>query len=407
MSDILQFETETNAADAAAKPLTVLQIVPALTLGGTERTTQEVAAALLARGGRALIAAPQTAAALRLRASGATLVEMDFDTRSPFRHRSNVKALVEIIREHGVDVIHARSREGAAVGQRAADETGIGFVTTWDEIYEGDGILTRPLTRAMASGRPVIAASDFMATHLQRVHGVNPDRIVTIPRGADMEVFAEEVVSAGRSIQLAEAMGLAEDPRPVILSPGSMVPGKGRRVLIEAAALLKDLRGADDFTCVIIGEGDDGHREDLEDAIRKAGVGDVVRIGGSVSDMPAALKLSSIVAVPSTRPETSARIVIEAQAMGRPVVVSDHGAAPDVMQAGGSGWLVPPGDAAALAGALSEALDMDASARAHIGMAGRALVRSRFTLEAMLNATMAVYEQAASEGEGPRFANLR
>lgn len=407
MSEILDLEIDPNAATAAAKPLTVLQIVPALSMGGTERTTQEVAAELLARGGRALIAAPQTPAALRLRASGATLFEIDLDSRSPFRLRSNVKALVQIIQQEGVDVIHARSREGALAGQKAAAEAGIGFVTTWDEIYGNDGILSRPLTRAMASGRPVIATSDFVAAHLASAHGLGADRVVTIPRGADMDIFAEEVVSAGRAIQLAEAMGLAEDPRPVILSPGRMIAGKGRRVLIEAAAQLKTMRGPDDFTIVIIGDGGDDHREVLEDAIRDAGVSDVVRIGGRVSDMPAALKLSSIVAVPSVKPESSARVLIEAQAMGRPVVASDHGAAPDVMQSGSSGWLVPPGDVDALAQALSEALDMDASARAHIGMAGRALVRSRFTLGAMLDATMAVYEQAAGQTAGPLKGSLR
>jgi glycosyltransferase involved in cell wall biosynthesis len=210
-----------------------------------------------------------------------------------------------------------------------------------------------------------------------------------------MSVFAEEVVSAGRAIALANTMGLSEDPRPVILSPGRMVPGKGRHVLIEAASMLKAIRGTDDFSCVIIGDGDATHRDELEKAIRAANVGDVVRIGGPVTDMPAAMKLASIVAVPSTKPETSARVLIEAQAMGRPVVASNHGAAPDVMQGGSSGWLVPPADAAALAGALSEALDMDSSARAHIGMAGRALVRSRFTLGAMLEATMAVHARAA------------
>ncbi|MEM7545409.1 MAG: glycosyltransferase family 4 protein [Pseudomonadota bacterium] len=395
MTETLQLADQPIAPGTLVKPLTVLQIAPALSMGGRERTTHEVAVALRDAGGRALIVAPQTPAALRLRASGAELTAMGVDTASPLRQRSNIRALISLIRRERVDVVHARSRAGALIASKAAATAGVGFVTTWDCIHGPDNFFTRPLTKALSSGRPVIAVSDFIARHLAEDHGLYADRVVTIPRGADMDVFAEEVVSPARAVHQAQAIGLAEDPRPVILSPGRMVEGKGRRVLIAAAARLKTLREAADFSCVIVGDGDPAHAAMLEEEIMRAGAGDVVRVAGPVSDMAAALKLSAIVVAPSTAPETAARVIIEAQAMGRPVVGTNHGAMPDMMKGGESGWLIPPGDVEALATALSEALDMDESARAHIGVAGRALVRSRYTLATMLAETMAVYEQAA------------
>ena len=81
--------------------------------------------------------------------------------------------------------------------------------------------------------------------------------------------------------------------------------------------------------------------------------------------------------------------------MGRPVIAPAHGAAAEVVEHGVSGWLTPPGDSAALAAALEAALDMDESQRAHLGLAGRARVRARFTLEAMLGRTLAIYEELA------------
>ena len=81
--------------------------------------------------------------------------------------------------------------------------------------------------------------------------------------------------------------------------------------------------------------------------------------------------------------------------MGRPVIAAAHGAPADILRNGENGWLTTPGDDAALAAALAEALDLDESGLAHLGLAGRAQVRSRFTLDAMRNAVLDVYKAAA------------
>lgn len=391
MSDLLEPVAEGSAADARAKPLTVLQLAPARSYGGLERTTADVSAALVATGGRALVAAPSTSAALRLRSAGAELVEMDFDSRSPLRIRANARALAEIVTREGVDVIHARTREAAAVGLRAAEATGARFVTTWSRIYDEDGFFDRPLTRAMSEGRPVIAVSDFLARHLAETHGLGADRVVVIPRGVDMDAFAEEAVSAERAIRLAGAWGLAEDARPVALVPGRLAPRNGYRTLARAAARLRAARG-DDFLCLIVGEGDGKYVSELEEAIVEAGAAGVMRIVGPTPDMQAALKMAAMVVSPATAPRASARTVVEAMAMGRPVIASGHGAPADIVRHGENGWLTAPGDDEALAAALGQALDLDESGRAHLGLAGRAEVRSRFTLEAMQRAVLEVYE---------------
>lgn len=392
---VMEFGAERSAQDGRAKPLTVLQLAPARTYGGLERTTSDVSAALIRCGGRALIAAPRTQAALRLRSSGAEIFEMEFDSRSPLRARANAKTLIEIAKREAVDVIHARDGLSAAAGVKAAAATGAAFVTTWASAREDHGFLARGFSNALASGRPVIAVSDFIARHLAEARGLGADRVVVVPRGVDMDAFSEDAVGAERAVRLADAWGLAEDPRPVILLPGRIAPGAGHRVMAAAAARLRAARG-DDFLCLVVGEGGEKQVAEVEAQIASAGAAGVMRIAGPTPDMPAAIKLSSVVAAPAEAPRASARVLIEAQAMGRPVIAADHGAAPEVMKAGETGWAVPPGDADALAAAMGAALDMDESQRAHVGLSGRAMVRSRFTLSAMTDEVCAIYAEAAA-----------
>ena len=109
--------------------------------------------------------------------------------------------------------------------------------------------------------------------------------------------------------------------------------------------------------------------------------------------MPAAYMLADVVVAPSLRPEAFGRVPAEAQAMGRPAVAAAHGGALETVLDGESGWLVPPGDADALAGALRQALGANPAERERMAAAGQAHVRRNFTLEGMCSATLDVYRE--------------
>jgi glycosyltransferase involved in cell wall biosynthesis len=232
----------------------------------------------------------------------------------------------------------------------------------------------------------VIAVSDDLAGR------IGAPNLVAIPRGADMDVFAEEVVSAERTVKQAERWGLSEDTRPIILAPGRLDASNGYDLLIDAVGVLQETRPELDFVCLIVGAGEAAYAAKLEAAIVEAGLAGRVRLVGDTDDMAAALKISAVIVSAATEPPAAGRTMIEAQAMGRPVIAPDHGAMSDVVAHGETGWLTPPGDAVSLAGAMAAALSMDQSQRAHIGMAGRARVRARFTLETMLGGILGVYE---------------
>lgn len=385
---------EERPGQRANKRLTILQVVPRLDLGGVERGTVEIVEAIVTAGGRALVASEGGQLAHKIERAGGEVIEMNAATKNPFNILQNVAVLEGLIRSESVDLVHARSRAPAWSARWAARRTGTPFVTTYHGSYSEGFPLKRLYNSVMASGRPVIAVSEHIKRLVIARHQVPEDEIVTIPRGADTDTFSEDVVSGGRTARLAEDWGLLDDARPIVMLPARLTRWKGAETLIDAVATLRDRRGPD-FLCLIVGsDGGSGYAARLDKRIDEAGVGDITRLTGEVADMPAAYKLSSIVVSASLEPEAFGRVAVEAQAMGRPVVATNHGGARETVADGETGLLYPPGDAEALADALDRMLNLDPSAKAHMRMAARVRVHARFTIRAMQRATLDVYERA-------------
>jgi glycosyltransferase involved in cell wall biosynthesis len=387
--------TRAGRASKPHRPLVVLQVVPRLDTGGVERGTLEIVEAIAAAGGRPLVATSGGQLEFRVARAGGEIFPMNVDSKNPATMWQNARLMRRLIREEGVDIVHARSRAPAWSAYWATRRTRTPFVTTYHGVYKEDFPFKRGYNAVMARGRPVIAVSDFIRTLIVERHRVPEQNIVTIPRGADVQVFSEEAVGNERAIKLAENWGLVEDPRAIVLMPGRLTRWKGAESLVDAAARLKALRGPD-FAVLLVGDDyGSGFRSVLRKRIEATGTGDVVYLVGECADMPAAYKLSSVVVSASIEPEAFGRVVVEAQAMSRPVIATDHGGARETVAHGDSGWLYPPGDADRLAATIHQALGMDPSARAHMGLAGRARVHARFTTAAMQRATLDLYERVA------------
>jgi glycosyltransferase involved in cell wall biosynthesis len=390
-----------RAERASLAGRTILQIIPRLDAGGAERTTIDVAAALVRAGARALVASEGGRLASELQAVGGVLAPFPAATKNPFAMALNVPRLARLIAEERVDLIHARSRAPAWVALGACRRVGRPFVTTYHGAYGGRSALKLSYNSVMARGDVVIANSQYTAEAIERLYPFARGRLSVIPRGTDLARFAPAAVERARVMRLRESWGVAPHER-VVLQAARLTEWKGQRVLIEAARLLKE-RGLADVRCVLAGDaqGRDSYARDLDARIRRAGLEGTVTRVGHCHDMPAALVAASVVAVPSTAPEAFGRSAVEAQAMGTMVVVSDSGAAPETVLAppeapaqGRTGWRVPPGDAAALADALMSALTLGATARDAIALRARAHVEANFSLEQMTEKTLAVYRAA-------------
>ncbi len=122
--------------------------------------------------------------------------------------------------------------------------------------------------------------------------------------------------------------------------------------------------------------------------------------------MPAAYMLADVVVSASTEPEGFGRVIVEAQAMGRPVVATSHGGAVETVVPGQTGWLVPPGDAGALGDAIAEALALDGEGRRQLAARSIAHVRANFTTAVMVARTIAVYQELLGAKPAPVTATV-
>ncbi|MFO1169064.1 MAG: glycosyltransferase family 4 protein [Rhodoblastus sp.] len=377
---------------------TVLQIIPELDSGGAERTTLEIADALVRAGARALVAADGGRLVGELQALGGEFHAFAAATKNPLAMAGNVGKLANLIERQGVDIIHARSRAPAWVALGAAKRTGIPFVTTYHGVYSDGNSIKTQYNSVMARGDRVIANSNFTARHILERYPEAQGRIVTIHRGVDQRVFSPEAVESDRVRALREKWGAPPDQR-IVLMPARLTRRKGHRVLIDAARILRE-NGRRDVMFILAGaEQRDAYPRELDRAIADNGLDGIVRRVGHCDDMPAALMSAACVVAPSIEPEAFGRIAVEAQSMGVPVVVSDLGASaetvvspPDVLPPQRTGWLVPAANRHALAMAIGEALNLREAAREALSLRARAHVRDRFSVERMCTATLAVYE---------------
>jgi len=365
---------------------TILQVLPALESGGVERGTIEIAQAVAAAGGVALVASAGGRMVPQLERVGGRHVSLALMTKDPVNIWVNSFAIGRLIRRERVSLVHARSRAPAWSAYWAARRAGVPFVTTWHGVYDEGVPGKRLYNSVMARGERVIAISRFVAARLQAL-GVPAARIRIIPRGVDTAVFNPDAVTGDRMHRLAQAWRLPPGA-PVVMLPGRLTDWKGGILLLEAVARLRGEPGAAEMYCVFVGAGDAA--PSLVRRAERLGLTERVRLAGQCDDMPAALMLADVVACPSLKPEPFGRTVIEAQALGRMVVAANHGGAAETL-ADGTGWRVAPGDAVALAAAIGQALAMPAADRSAVGDAAKAHVLAHYTMQAMQRATLAVY----------------
>ena len=372
------------------RPLTVLQVLPRLVVGGAERGTVDMAAAIQAAGGVALVASQGGPMVYELERSKAKHIKLPLASKNPLTIWRNARRLARVIKQHNVDIIHARSRAPAWSALWAARRTGICFVTTYHDTYSAGSVWKKRYNSVMAQGDRVIAISHFVADHVRAAYGVGDDVLRVIPRGIELTKFDPARVPAERKVKLAHDWNLPDD-QPIVLMPARLSRKKGHKLLVEALAKL----GRTDIRCLMVG--DDGrettYRRELIALIHARGLDGVVRLLPHTQDLAVAYSLADVVVAPSIKAEGFGRVPVEAQAMGRPVIASDLGGFRETIVDGVTGLLFPSGDADKLASAIAGALALDEGQRANLASEAMANIEATFTRERMCAATLDVYRE--------------
>ena len=372
------------------KPV-VLQVLPELNQGGVEIGTIEIASDLAAKGIKNFVASAGGRLEYNLERLKVPHFTLPLKTKNPFKLWLNYRRLLKIIKENGVNIVHARSRAPAWSAYWAAKKAGVKFVTTFHGTYGlGPHGIKKFYNRVMTYGDLVIAVSNHIKQHILKNYKCDEKKIRLIHRCVNMEKFDLSAMTAERMIKLMDEYHLPED-KPIVLLIGRLTRWKGQRLMIDALEKIKDM----DYFCVFVGDdqGRDYYTKELKDAIAVKGLEGRFAFIRNVSDVPAMMAVSDVVVSASTDPEAFGRISAEGEARGRIVVASNIGGSLETVKDGVTGKLFKSGDAQALAEALKWALKLPTEERDKIGAAAVEHVKQNFTKQIMCDKTVAVYEE--------------
>jgi glycosyltransferase involved in cell wall biosynthesis len=316
----------------------------------------------------------------KLRARGVAVSPVELPKIAPGRALacwSALRRILSILREGRFDVIHTDGPRNTLYGGIASALTGIPLV--WhirsSDRDPYDRLLYRLCSKLILVAGALRGRFDFAR---------GDAKFVTIHNGVDLDEFRAGESPAG----LLDRCGCR--PGEIVIGCyGRVEPMKGQDCLIEAAG--KVMARQRDVRLLLCGElTDEGYREHCEGIIRRHGIADRVRFMGHRSDVAEILSAADIAVLPSLSGEAFPRAVIEAMAVGRPVVATDVGGTREAIVEGVTGFVVPPGDAEALADRIGRLAGSEAM-RAAMGQAARRRAEEFFSIETNVRATERLY----------------
>lgn len=366
--------------------LTVVQLLPALESGGVERSTLEIAAALVAEGHRALVVSAGGRLLPALLETGAEHVTLDIGRKSLLSLR-HLPALRHLFLREQVDIVHARSRLPAWLGLKALQ--GIAAARRPHLVTTVHG-LNSPgrYSAVMTRGERVICVSESVRRYVrQHYPQVEATRLRVIPRGIEVACFPR-VVSG-------EARQAATEQHPALGGNGPLLllPGRGTRLKghADALQLLATLRAQGlDARLWLPGAreaGREAYLAEMEADAQRLGIAGAVVFSAATSRIAQAYAASDLVLQLSRKPEAFGRTVLEALSVGRPVLGWAHGGVGELLAE-----LQPEGAVAPF-----NAQDLAAKATALLAHPPAPLATIPYTLQAMQDATLALYQELADD----------
>ncbi|MGE5279623.1 MAG: lipopolysaccharide heptosyltransferase II [Deltaproteobacteria bacterium] len=356
----------------------ILQILPQLTVGGVETGTVDLARYLKRRGIPSAVVSTGGPLVASLEAEGIAHTRLPVASKAFWVMFGAARALRRIIVREGIDIVHARSRVPAWVAFMATRGTDAILITTAHGRYS-----RHPFSPMMGWGKFTIVPSAVIGRYMMRTFRVPRENIRLIPRSVDLERYRFRGTSGER-----------QKGGVLIGVIGRLSPVKGHVHFLKALALVR--RALPEARAWFVGDvspGKDNYKEDLLVWCRRLGLGRAVTFCGNRKDIPEILAQLDCLVMPSVVEESFGRVIIEAQAVGVPVVASRIGGISEVVADGEDGLLVDPRDHEGLAAAMLRFFT-DSTLLERCVVNGRRKVEERYALERMGASTLAVYEEA-------------
>ena len=368
----------------------VIKVVPTLLCGGTETQFMTLARALDPNRFDLRFACLRQWGPFvdELSQRGVPLQEYRVAT---FRSVNAVKQQVRFardVRRHAIDIVHTYSFYGNVFAVPPGRLSAPVVVAS----VRDRGLYLTPMQKRVQ--RYVCRLADRVLVNAEAVKswlvgdGFSASRITVIPNGIDLTRFN----TRANPVAIRRSFGLPEDVRLVAVV-SRLHRLKGIEDFLEAAALVTARHGYVRF--LVVGEPSPvdniAYLDELSQRAQRCGIGDRVIFTGLRDDVPALLSAVDVSVMPSLN-EALSNVLLESMAAGAPVVATDVGGTTEALRHERTGLLIPPADPAAMAAAIERLLSNPSLARS-LGAGARQTIVDRFSLERMVAATAAVYEE--------------
>ena len=369
------------------KQKAVMQVLPHLNSGGLVSGAVEVAKELVNSNFLSLVVSSGGYKENEIIRNNSILEKLPVHSKNIFTILNNKKKLIDLAIKYNIHLIHARSRAPAWSAYFAAKELNLPFVTTFHGTYGTENFFKKRYNSIMLKGNAIIAISKFIKQHIQDEYGVTKN-IYIIPRGVNTNIFSPKKVSSARLINAAKKIGI-EGNDQIILLPGRMTNWKGHKLAVKAISRLK----VKNFKLVFIGDlqGRVKYKNELINLATTFNVANKVIFINHTRDLPSYLMLSDLVLSCSTKPEAFGRTVLEAQAMGKPVIAFNHGGSVELINDNENGTLCKISDINDLAINIEKVLQWSIYKRKVLSKKSISNVNKKYLTKFMCKKTLSLY----------------
>ena len=356
--------------------MNVLQILPELHVGGVETGVVDFAEYLVNHGHQSIVISNGGELVSELERKGSKHYQLPVHKKSLWTILKMVKAVRKIIEQERIDIVHARSRIPAWIAYFASRKTKAVFLTTCHGYYKN-----KFFSQVMGWPKMVIVPSQAIARHMIDDFKVSSEHIRCIPRGVNLERF---------SIQREDTPGKSSF---VIANIGRLTPLKGHIFFLKAMA--KIVRTMPYVKIWVIGDAPaskESYKQELLLLTKRLGLENYVEFLGNRRDIPQLLAKTDVLVFSSIEPESFGRVILEAQAIGVPVVANQVGGVVDIIDHEKTGILVLAKDIDSMAYEVMRVLkDKELSQR--LVQQAQTKLKEQFSLEQMASQTIEVYEE--------------
>ena len=369
--------------------MNVLLFLDTVDFAGTERHVLDLALALDAAGVSVTVACPAESALAR-KSQRADLDILPIQAEGTL-HPATVSSLTGLLRAGQAEIIHSHNGRTALASALAVRLAGRGCCVATQHFLEPNHTQQRGLKAVPgrlahrwvnAHTHQFIAISEAVRLGMRTRREAGDDRITVVPNG-----LACDDRSLAPPAQVRAELSIPADA-PLVVCVARLEPEKDIPLLLAAMETVRET--VPTAQAVVVGDG--SQRQALEAQIEERGLASSVHLAGFREDARAVIRAGDVFVLPS-RAEPFGLVLLEAMALGRPVIATRAGGPCEIVADGETGRLVPPGDPDALAGALS-ALLTEPETRRRLGANGLRRYRERYTAERMAEDAVAVYRRA-------------